>query len=229
MGLQTLLSNVTANGPGAVLDCTGQKKAVLLISGTFNANVSFEASLDGVTYFSFSGKPNGGKALAAVVAAPGYVEFDVGGVAYLRPLVSRYENGSISVVGYTEVERESAVGSNALIYDGTASWADSAGAGTEVDLDVVLPDSLQGQALYLVTVHNPSAVTGLSVTVKGKETLGGAAVYSELTSFVVGADSSKQVLVQGWLLGEGGRLTLSNDTALGATDGFIAYIRVRQV
>lgn len=222
MSLQVLMSNVTADGPGSALNCIGRSKAVVFVSGRFTANVSFEASLDGVTYFSFSGRPNGGSSLAAVVSAPGYLEFDVGGIAYLRPVVSRYESGTVTVHGYVD-----SAGGN-VVYDGTASWPNSAEANTIVDLDVVLPEPLQEQSLYVVVVYNPSAVTGLAVSVKGKETFG-SAVYPVLTSFAVEAGASKQVLVQGWLVGEGGRLSLSNDTVLGASDGFTAYVRIRQV
>lgn len=122
-------------------------------------------------------------------------------------------------------------GTNIQVYDGTATWANSAAVGTIVDIDFPLPTPLQGNALYEVVVTNPSGVTDLTVRVKNKETFGGTARYPELTSFPVAANSpdGKAVLVQGWLLGEGGRLSLSNDTALGASDGFTANVRIRKV
>ncbi|MHB1001900.1 MAG: hypothetical protein ACYC27_21885 [Armatimonadota bacterium] len=122
-------------------------------------------------------------------------------------------------------------GSNEQIFDGQAVWANSAVQNTAVNIDITLPTVLQGSALYMITVTNPSTVTALTVSVKNKSTFGGTAKYPELTRFGVQANAAdgRSVLVQGWMLGEGGRLTLSNDTALGGSDGFTAYVRIRKV
>jgi hypothetical protein len=125
----------------------------------------------------------------------------------------------------------SQIGSNVQIADATAAWANSAAAGTAVNLDVVLPTKLQSDALYEVTVTNPSAESDLTVVIKNKETFGGTARYPELTRFGVLKNNpdGKSVVVQGWLLGEAGRLSLSNDTALGLSGSFTAYVRARKV
>ncbi|WP_026487636.1 hypothetical protein [Caldanaerobius polysaccharolyticus] len=102
MAASVLLNNVMANGPGLALDCTNKKRALLRITGKFHADVVFEASLDGVDYFSYSGRANGAGSRVAVVSAPGYVVFEVEPIVYLRPKVSRYESGAITVVGYAE-------------------------------------------------------------------------------------------------------------------------------
>jgi hypothetical protein len=120
------------------------------------------------------------------------------------------------------------VGSNAKIADTTAVWANSAAANTAVNVDIDLPSPLQGDAKYLITVVNPSAVTALTIKVKNKETFG-TAQYPELTTINIPVNTSKAVIVEGWLLGEASRLTLSNDTVLGIADGFTANIRVRKV
>lgn len=119
-------------------------------------------------------------------------------------------------------------GSNIQVHDGTAVWANSAAVNTAVNIDIALPSPLQSDAKYLISIINPSAVTALTVKVKNKETFG-AAQYPELTTFSVPATTDKAVLVEGWMLGEAGRLTLSNDTVLGAADGFTANVRVRKV
>ena len=99
---EVLLNGVAQEGPGTALDCTGKRHAIMRVSGQFDADVVFEASLDGVDYFSFSGKANGSGSRTARVSAPGYVVFDVGPIVYLRPRVSRYKSGNIAVVGYAE-------------------------------------------------------------------------------------------------------------------------------
>lgn len=120
--------------------------------------------------------------------------------------------------------------SNESVYDGSVSFANSAAAGTAVSIDIALPAILQRDSRYLVTVTNPSAESDLTVKVRGKETLGATARYPELTSFAVGKSlpDGKSVVVQGWMLGEAGRLVITNDTALGVAGAFTAYIRVRK-
>lgn len=104
MAFSILLNSASADGPGSYLDCREGKTAVFLVSGTFDAAVKFEASLDGSNWFSFIGYVNGGQC-TAVVYSPCYVEFKVEGVAYLRPVVSAYTSGSITVAGYVEACR----------------------------------------------------------------------------------------------------------------------------
>jgi hypothetical protein len=114
--------------------------------------------------------------------------------------------------------------------DLTATWADSAAANTAVNVDVALPTSLQGSAKYLVEIYNPSAVTALTVIAQNKAlSFGGATRYPELTRWSVAASGVKAVIVEGWLLDAAGRLVLSNDTALGAGQGFTASIRVIKI
>lgn len=129
-----------------------------------------------------------------------------------------------------DAPRTKQVGNNEQLYDGSVSWANSAAQGTENNIDIDLPTNLQKDAKYVVTVTNPSSVTGISVIVKNKETFD-VARYPKLTeiSVPVNTPDGLSVVVDGWLVGEGGRLTLINDTALGLTDGFTAYVRVRKI
>lgn len=110
--------------------------------------------------------------------------------------------------------------------DKTATWANSAAANTQVTVAVSQPATPQKNAKYLINVRNPSTVTALTVKVRNTlAAFGGATREAELTSIAVPANSIKSVLVEGWLAG-GGSLLLSNDTVLGAADGFTADIRV---
>jgi hypothetical protein len=119
--------------------------------------------------------------------------------------------------------------SNVNIYDGTAVWANDALINTIVNKDITLPTTLQPNGMYEIIIDNVSADTALTVVVKGKETFGETAKYPTLTTFTVAASTTKAYLVEGWMIGEAGRLSLSNDTALGAAAGFTANIRVRKV
>ncbi len=122
-------------------------------------------------------------------------------------------------------------GSNTQVgADLSATWAASALINTAVNVDVALPAVLQGNAKYLVEIYNPSANTALTVVAQNKAlTFGGGTQYPELTRWSVAASGIKAVVVEGWLLDAAGRLVLSNDTALGAGQGFTASIRVIKI
>lgn len=101
MGAVVLLDGATSAGPGQALDCRFAKKASLAVTGDFVATVSFEASLDGVNFYQFSGELHGNSCTSVVT--PGLVIFpDVEAVAYIRPRVQMYQRGSVTVVGYVE-------------------------------------------------------------------------------------------------------------------------------
>lgn len=119
-------------------------------------------------------------------------------------------------------------GSNVQVgEDLTSLWLENALINTGVNVDVELPATLQGNAKYLIEIHNPSAVTALTVIAQNKAIgFGGDTRYPELTRWGVTANSSKCVIIEGFLLDSGSRLVISNDTALGAMQGFTASIRV---
>lgn len=110
MAAVTLLNAVTQDSVGQPLDCTNKKIATFRITGTFNADVVFEASLDGVDYFPYTGRPDGAKSLVGSVSAPGFVTFDVEPIAYLRPRVVRYQSGAVTVTAYAEVKPDALLG-----------------------------------------------------------------------------------------------------------------------
>lgn len=122
-------------------------------------------------------------------------------------------------------------GSNEILSDTSVSWVNSAAAGTNTDIDIPLPTYIQKDALYVITVTNPSVDSDLTVIVKNKETFNGTASYPEVTRFGVAKTSSdgKALLVQGFLLGEAGRISISNDAAIGVSGAFTGYVRVRKV
>jgi len=116
--------------------------------------------------------------------------------------------------------------------DTTASWANNAAQNTAVNIDAVYGNYMRtAEDLFLLTVTNPSAVTALTVVVKTKATFGGVARYPELTRFGVPVSSTDGYsrLLQGLGAAEAIRITLSNDTALGAADAFTAYVRMKKV
>lgn len=103
MAAVTLLNNAQADGPGQALDCRNGKFACLVVTGNFEAAVNFEFSLDGVNFYPLTGCLNGGLE-SSVTYSPGYAMFNVEPFAYIRPRVSAYKSGSVTVVGYVEAK-----------------------------------------------------------------------------------------------------------------------------
>lgn len=101
MAVSTLLSNATSNTTGSVLDCRNAKQAAFVIAGIFDAAVNFQFSLDGTNFYPYIGRVNGSLD-SSVVYNAGYVVFNVEPVAYIRPVVSAYQSGSITVLGYVD-------------------------------------------------------------------------------------------------------------------------------
>lgn len=107
------------------------------------------------------------------------------------------------------------------------SWANSAAAGTTQE--AVGQDAGHTAGESVVLIHNPSAVTALTVRclLRWRDTAG-VDRYGELTTFSVPANSTEAVLVDGLGLGVP-VIRASNDTALGVADGFDAELRVEFV
>lgn len=120
---------------------------------------------------------------------------------------------------------------NNLVADTSVSFADSAGQDTEQTADLGLPSHVPDDGRALVTIHNPSSVTALTVQPQIAETFpSGGAQHGDLgTTFAVPTQGTASFVVEGLLAGEGGRLSITNDTVLGAGDGFTAEIRVRSI
>lgn len=119
-------------------------------------------------------------------------------------------------------------GSLENIFDGSFAFANSAEAGTIVNVAVPLPSSLNKDAKYKLTVINPTTVTGLVISVQNKETISGTAYYPEVRNIGINAGESRDFIVDG-LFGESARFAVSNYSALGLSDGFTGLVRIRRI
>ncbi len=138
---------------------------------------------------------------------------------------------------WTQVKNLVAVsGSQAQIgVDQAAAFANSATQYTQVNVDFAAPATTRPR--YKITVYNPSAVTDLTIKVMSKAlSLGGDTRYSLIDIIVIpksqsitGATVNSYVkFIEGIFVGTDLRLIVCNNTALGASDGFSAYIRIRE-
>lgn len=135
------------------------------------------------------------------------------------------------------------IGHNTLIGDYSAAISTTS-TGLSNNIDIPSSDfrrfSPQPDALYLVTAQmNPSTNTVTTVIVKNTHTAFGAYstslnTYSELTRWTLSTQSAstnndaKDVLVQGWMLGSGARITFSNVSTSPST-ALTCYFRVTKV
>lgn len=93
------------------------------------------------------------------------------------------------------------------------------------------------EGLYLLSAQNPTTYSDFTIVVENRHNAFGVGTtdyYAELTRFTLpfSSDSTapcKDVLLQGWIVGEAGRLTMSNVSTAGTTAGSSAqtlYFRV---
>lgn len=127
-----------------------------------------------------------------------------------------------------------------LIVESQYVFANNAPVNTAVDVAVPADsdmnvDSPQDER-YEVTVRNPSAVSAVTVRVKSLEKQdatfgGGSDRYPQVAQFGVPINTPEGLtqVVTGWDLSRGGRITVSNDTVLGAATGFTGDLRVRRL
>lgn len=117
------------------------------------------------------------------------------------------------------------VGSNALVGTYNVTFAASAAANTAETASVPLPSTLQKDALYLVSVNNPTGLgTSVTVTFQNAIGFGGSNVFSTVTSVDVASGAVQSYLVQGWLLGDGAaQISVSNDAAASASGGTVDF------
>jgi len=110
---------------------------------------------------------------------------------------------------------------NEFIATGSATWASSA-ANTKKVVAVTPPDNGNITGSYLVSVRNNLTSSAITVVVKDKLYAGTYATGMELTRFTLGTAGAtttpgipgKVVPVSYWLMGSGGRIEISNDSAI---------------
>ncbi len=196
-------------------DATG---AVKLAAGTNNIGSVSEASIDAST----------GTAGTAVPAKT----IQVGGTdgTDLRTLATDATGAVKLAAGTNQIGTMQDVGWNTNLGHYSVTFAASAAADTVETVSVPLPSPVQKDALYLVSVNNPSGL-GTSVTVtfnNGMQFGGSTTSYSEVTSVDVASGAVKSYLIQGWLLGDAdAQISASNDAAASSTGGTVDFEVIR--
>lgn len=156
-------------------------------------------------------------------------------VSNANPVPVSDAGSSITVDGNVGISGNYTTGT-AVGDDNAVVFENSAAANTQVNVDIAKPSNPKNR--YLLTVYNPSTITDLTVRIFAKDlALGGDIRYSHLDTIAIQKSqafngltiNSYSYLLEGAFIGTDLRIVIMNDAALGAADGFSAYIRVREV
>lgn len=125
-------------------------------------------------------------------------------------------------------------GDNILLLDQQAVFGASAAANTEFTFDINLPSPTHPQGWAYISFVNPSTVSAMTLTFENKETYTYSGTNQTLYSVVSTVNVPQNTpngavyLVQGWLLGDGARLSVKNASIADAA-GVTCKFRVRKV
>lgn len=169
---------------------------------------------------------------AAEMAAMDKTKITAGSTFYARDIKTDYtfENGDWAA------DKVNVLGPLVQVStDQTVTYAHSAFVNTQVNVDIAKPTMVKSR--YKIIVYNPSTISDLTVKIFNTTlSLGGATRYGFLDSYTVPKSqtitgttvSTYTKLVEGAFLATDLRLVVSNNTVLGAADGFSAYVRIRE-
>jgi hypothetical protein len=93
------LSAAAATGAGTALDCAGATYATFAVTGTLTSlTVTFEGSVDGTNYAAVPTENAAGSAVSTTTAT-GIFMVHVGALKSVRPNVTTYVSGNVTVTG----------------------------------------------------------------------------------------------------------------------------------
>lgn len=151
-GNTTMQNAVSSTGNGTSLTVTGYGTAVVSITGTFTATVTFEGSTDaGSTWVSVSATQMGTSSIATTATAVGQYRLNVAGLDLLRARVTWTSGTSITAIG----RANNAVNATKLVSISTTSIAKAEDAAS-ADSDVGVP----ALAVRKATPANTSGTDG---------------------------------------------------------------------
>lgn len=95
----TFQSGAEATGNGTVMDVGGLAEVGVQVEGITNATVTFEATIDGSTWYAIRTINVTDGSVASAVTADALVRVPVAGMDKLRARISAYVGGTITVTG----------------------------------------------------------------------------------------------------------------------------------
>jgi hypothetical protein len=128
----------------------------------------------------------------------------------------------------------SSTGLNQILVDAQVPFAAAAGVNTTSSIDVSMPASIQPNGYAYLAITNPSTVSTMTVVFQNKEifSASGSPIthYAEVTRQTVPANRPEGVvyIIQGWLLGDGARVVIFNNTIIEA-GGITVAMKARRI
>lgn len=141
---------------------------------------------------------------------------------YYNPSSDAYEplegqdNSSYSIVN----------GKNVLVANASVNFVSNATANTVENATITLPTLLQKDAIYLISINNPSSLgSAVNVTLNNGMLFATATpVYCEVFNVDVPSGTAKCYVVQGWLLGDSSaQISVKNDTTVSSSGGTVTF------
>lgn len=92
-------SAAAGTGNGTELDVAGLATAVVQLSGTFSATITFEATVNGADWIAVPFTNINSAASATTATAAGLYRASVAGLSRVRARISAYTSGNVTAVG----------------------------------------------------------------------------------------------------------------------------------
>lgn len=130
--------------------------------------------------------------------------------------------------------QHSSIGQNTTAFDNIVTYLANASANTSQQVDITLPATSHPSALSYLAIANPSTASALTLSFQNKEIFNGTGSpvthYAEVSTATIAANKPEGLvfMVQGWLLGYGGRLVIKNSSTIENANVIVSII-VRRV
>lgn len=98
----TMQNAATAAGAGTALSTNGQGVALLAVSGTFVATITFEGQGPDGNWYVINALQRGTGSIATTATAPGLFEINTRGLSAVRANITSYTSGSVTVKGQAQ-------------------------------------------------------------------------------------------------------------------------------
>jgi hypothetical protein len=143
---------------------------------------------------------------------------------------------NINADGSADVKLTGSITAVQIGTDQAAVFANSDAANTQVNVDFTKPTASKPR--YALSVYNPSTVTDITIKLFSVSlTFVGGTRYSLIDTIIIPKSqaitgttvNSYKKFIEGLFVGADLRLVVSNNTVLGAAEGFSAYVRLREV
>ena len=174
------LSSATCPGSGCLaLSATGWGSMAVQVSGTFTGTITFEASLDNVSFSALNCYPSNSSTVVTTATSAGLWNAPVGGFAWVRARMSSYTSGTATVT----IQPAAAGGTN---HNAVGAAAAGTLTGTTLAANVVTSSLTSfGTVSTAGSITTTNSLTGAQLAVTGGSSAAGTINISATLGMVV--------------------------------------------